>query len=81
MPGEQGSARLVARASAGTAVQVLTNSLAANDVATVHGGYSRHREALLEGGVQLWELKPLSAKSAESESSPVRRAPACIPRR
>ena len=27
-------------------MQVLTNSLAANDVASVHGGYSRHRKAL-----------------------------------
>ena len=66
VPGEQGSAGLIARAKAGATVQVLTNSLAANDVASVHGGYSRHREALLEGGVQLFELKPLSGKAAES---------------
>ena len=30
----------------------------ANDVAAVRGGYSRYRKALLEGGVELWELKP-----------------------
>ena len=54
---------LIARAKAGATVQVLTNSLAANDVATVHGGYSRHRKALLEGGVQLFELKPLAGES------------------
>jgi len=66
VPGEQGSAGLIARAQAGASVQVLTNSLAANDVATVHGGYSRHRQPLIEGGVQLWELKPLSGKSTES---------------
>jgi putative cardiolipin synthase len=59
VPGDAGSEVLVARARAGAAVQVLTNSLAANDVASVHGGYSRHRKALLEGGVQLFELKPL----------------------
>jgi putative cardiolipin synthase len=58
VPGDQGSAGLIERARAGTTVQVLTNSLAANDVASVHGGYSRHRQALIEGGVQVWELKP-----------------------
>ena len=47
-------------------MQVLTNSLAANDVASVHGGYSRHRKALIEGGVQVFELKPLSTKATEA---------------
>jgi putative cardiolipin synthase len=60
VPGDAGSEVLVTRAKSGANVQVLTNSLAANDVATVHGGYERHRKALLEGGVQLFELKPLS---------------------
>ena len=45
---------------------MLTNSLAANDVAAVHGGYSRHRKALIEGGVQLWEFKPLSGPNSSS---------------
>ena len=40
-------------------MRILTNSLAANDVAAVHGGYSQYRKDLLEGGVKLWELKPL----------------------
>jgi putative cardiolipin synthase len=48
-------------------VQVLTNSLAANDVATVHGGYSRHRKQLVEGGVQVWELKPTRAAGQNSQ--------------
>ena len=43
-----------------------TNSLAANDVSAVHGGYSRHRKALLKGGVALWELKPVYQAKAES---------------
>jgi putative cardiolipin synthase len=68
VPGDEGSEVLIARAKAGAAVQVLTNSLAANDVATVHGGYSRHRKALLEGGVQLFELKPLAADQPTSFS-------------
>jgi putative cardiolipin synthase len=58
VPGEQGSAQLVALQGSGVRVRILTNSLAATDVAAVHGGYARYRGELLEGGVQLWELKP-----------------------
>ncbi|MBN8224079.1 MAG: phospholipase D family protein [Xanthomonadales bacterium] len=57
VPGERGTAALVQAAGRGADVRVLTNSLAANDVAAVHGGYSRYRGPLLEGGVRLWELK------------------------
>ncbi|HEY4644903.1 MAG TPA: phospholipase D family protein [Steroidobacteraceae bacterium] len=66
VPGERGTAGLVEAAQAGKRVRILTNSLVANDVAAVHGGYSRHREALLEGGVQLWELKPLTGSDPQS---------------
>ncbi len=58
VPGERGMAELVAIDQRGAAVRVLTNSLAANDVAAVHGGYSRYRRPLLEQGVEVWELKP-----------------------
>jgi len=47
-------------------VRILTNSLAANDVAAVHGGYSQYRKTLLEGGVKLWELKPLPGTKAKA---------------
>lgn len=40
----------------GVEVRVLTNSLAATDVAFVHAGYARRRKALLQAGVQLYEL-------------------------
>ena len=66
VPGKQGSAALIRRAQAGARVQILTNSLAANDVSAVHGGYSRHRRELVEGGVALWELKPADGKAAQS---------------
>jgi putative cardiolipin synthase len=59
VPGEQGTRGLAEAARSGKLVRVLTNSLAANDVAAVHGGYSRYRKELLEGGVQIWELKPI----------------------
>jgi len=58
VPGEEGTAFLVDIA-ADRDVRVLTNSLVANDVAAVHGGYSRSRDALLEGGVTLFEMKPV----------------------
>ena len=36
---------------------ILTNSLAATDVAPVHSGYMRYRKPLLRAGVELYELK------------------------
>jgi putative cardiolipin synthase len=59
VPGAEVTARFSSAVGSGREVRILTNSLAANDVAAVHGGYSRHRTELLEGGVQIWELKPL----------------------
>jgi putative cardiolipin synthase len=57
VPTEDGAAALVALASRGVKVRVLTNSLAATDVAPVHAGYAKYRETLLRGGVRLYELK------------------------
>ena len=62
VPGAKGTELLVEGAQGGRNVLILTNSLAANDVAAVHGGYMEYRPALLRGGVQLWELKPTSNK-------------------
>ena len=59
VPGEEAAAQLVALARKGIDLRVLTNSLAATDVALVHAGYSRYREELLEGGVRIHELKPV----------------------
>ena len=61
VPGKEVTAALMAPWARGKQVGILTNSLAANDVAAVHGGYSRYRRPLLEGGVELWELKPMRA--------------------
>jgi putative cardiolipin synthase len=66
VPGDGGTRFLVDIATAGRAVRVLTNSLAANDVAMVYGGYSESRRDLLEGGVQLWELKPTASSTVKS---------------
>jgi putative cardiolipin synthase len=66
VPGEAGTAALVRIAHSGSDVRILTNSLAANDVAAVYGGYSKWREPLLEGGVKLWELKPTPGSEVKS---------------
>ena len=59
VPGKGGTAALAQSAKEGTGIRILTNSLAANDVAMVYGAYVEYREELLESGVRLWELKPL----------------------
>lgn len=58
VPGMQGSEALVRLAESGVGVTVLTNSLAATDVAAVHAGYQRYRQALVAAGIRLYELKP-----------------------
>jgi putative cardiolipin synthase len=59
VPGEKVTSGFTNMVGNGKSVRILTNSLAANDVAAVHGGYTRHRKELLEGGVKIWEMKPL----------------------
>lgn len=58
VPGEGGVAQLRALRERGVRVTVVTNSLAATDVPAVHSGYARHRRALLEAGVALYEIRP-----------------------
>ncbi|WP_160114839.1 phospholipase D family protein [Jhaorihella thermophila] len=58
VPRRRGVQYLTALADRGLRVVVLTNSLESTDVAPVHAHYSHARRALLEGGVELWELRP-----------------------
>ena len=62
IPGVRGSRELLALARRGVRVDVLTNSLAATDVAAVHGAYARYRRPLVKGGVGLFELKPYAQR-------------------
>jgi len=57
IPGEKGLEQLLDLSSRRVAVSVLTNSLAATDVAAVHGAYVRYRKRLIRGGVRLYEMK------------------------
>lgn len=65
VPGKIGTRALVALAQRGVEVRVYTNSLAATDVAAVHAGYSKYREDLVAGGVEVYELKPLPGELAD----------------
>lgn len=58
VPGERGVTLLSQVAARGVRVRVLTNSLAATDVVAVHAGYAPQREALLAGGIELYEYRP-----------------------
>jgi putative cardiolipin synthase len=49
---------LIEATNKGVEVGVITNSLAANNQKTVHGGYAPARKPLLKAGVKLYELRP-----------------------
>ncbi len=57
IPGAAGTAVLTGYAERGIAVRTLTNSLDATDVAPVHSGYIKYRDALIDGGVGVYELR------------------------
>ena len=66
VPGKQGTAELAALVKHGVRVRILTNSLAATDVAAVHAGYAKHRVELLRAGVQIYELRPAAGQQRGS---------------
>lgn len=63
IPGERGLALLTGLVRSGVETTVLTNSLAATDVAAVHGAYANYRVDLLKGGIHLHELQPFNTGS------------------
>jgi putative cardiolipin synthase len=67
VPGDKGTAALVALAHEGVTLRVLTNSFASTDVAIVHAGYAKRRCELLRAGIHLYELKP-SVSDAEKSA-------------
>lgn len=67
VPGDEGVAALAALVREREAhVGVITNSLAANDVVAVHGGYANYRKRLLRTGVKLYEMRPQVTQSEAS---------------
>jgi putative cardiolipin synthase len=62
---ESGMAQVRALVARGIKVRVLTNSTATNDVLPAQAGYANTRKALLEAGVELYELRPDSNMKRE----------------
>ncbi len=58
VPRPSGMAALKRLRLKGVKVRVMTNSLASNDVIPAHAGYAGYRKALLQTGVELYELRP-----------------------
>ncbi|MGE8317362.1 MAG: phospholipase D family protein [Comamonas sp.] len=56
VPGSDMMAAFRAARERGVRIRVLTNSLSSNDAPVAHVGYARYREALLNSGVELYEL-------------------------
>jgi putative cardiolipin synthase len=71
VPGKSGVAWLSGLTRNNVQVTVLTNSLAATDVAAVHAGYQRYRMDLLEAGVRLYELKPVASTKDDDHKKSV----------
>jgi putative cardiolipin synthase len=69
VPAEAGEKAFTAFAVNGVKVRILTNSLEATDVAVVHAGYAKRRNALLKAGVTLYELQRLSSNAERNKSA------------
>ena len=57
VPGKDMKQALASATARGVKVRVLTNSLSSNDAVAAHAGYARHRDELLEMGVELYEMR------------------------
>ncbi|HEX4480176.1 MAG TPA: phospholipase D family protein, partial [Rudaea sp.] len=69
VPGEEDTKYFVSLAKSGVKIRVLTNSLAATDEPLVHAGYARYRRELIEGGVEIYELRPQIPNQAPSHGA------------
>jgi putative cardiolipin synthase len=57
VPKKSGTEALIAVQERGIQVTIITNSLAANNQAMVHGGYAPSRKPLLKAGVRIFEVR------------------------
>ncbi|KPK93133.1 MAG: hypothetical protein AMJ94_03785 [Deltaproteobacteria bacterium SM23_61] len=72
VPGRDGVKILEKMRKRGAAVRILTNSLAATDVAAVHSGYARYRKDLLKLGIELYEMRPTPSQKRKMEREEAR---------
>jgi cardiolipin synthase C len=72
VPGVNGTRFLTRLSRRGVVVQVLTNSLSSTNVLPVHAGYARYRKKLLQGKVDLFEMKNNRREKSPQEDLPQR---------
>jgi putative cardiolipin synthase len=68
IPGNSGTRYIRSLAARGITVKLLTHSLVSSDEPAVYSGHSRHRQPLLESGVQLYELRRAAGASQPATS-------------
>ena len=64
----KGARELVER---GVKIKLLTNSLASQDVPAVNSHYGPWRKAILDAGIELYELRPDAAIKAQADTPPI----------
>jgi len=64
VPLDAGVAWLNGLVARGVAVRIITNSLSSTDMVPAQAGYGHYREALVKGGVDLYEIKSSQPKSS-----------------
>ena len=67
VPTEAGTQYFIQLRQQGRRVRILTNALEATDVSIVHSGYAKYRKALLEAGVELYEMRSNTPDYATEE--------------
>jgi putative cardiolipin synthase len=70
VPLDDGVEWLTALVKRGVRVRIITNSLASTDVVPAQAGYGHYREALLRGGVEIYESKALTRPRAKQMFKP-----------
>ena len=70
VPTDSGTEALARLSRSGVAVRVMTNAYEATDVPLVHAGYAKHRKALLQSGVALYEMQHLAPPHKEQRPRP-----------
>ena len=55
----------------GIRVRVMTNAYEATDVPLVHAGYAKHRKALLQQGVELYEMQRMAPSGSHAHLNPL----------
>ena len=71
VPTTAGVQAMAALRQNGIRVRVMTNAYEATDVPMVHAGYAKHRKALLQSGVELFEMQRTAPASAHMRLNPL----------